>query len=80
MILGLPGWCSGKNLPVSAGDTRDAGRIPGLGRSLGGGNGNPLQYSCLKNFMDRGAWQVIGHGLAKSRTQLKQLTMHARRW
>ena len=44
------------------------------------GNGNPLQYSCLKNFMDRGAWQDIGHGLAKSRTQLKQLTMHARRW
>ena len=54
-----------KNLPVSAGDARDAGRIPGLGRSSGGGNGNPLQYSCLENSTDRGAWQDIDRGVAK---------------
>ena len=47
-----------KNMPVSAGDIRDEGSIPGLGRSPGEGNGNPLQYSCLENPMDRGAWQV----------------------
>ena len=46
------------NLPVIAGDVREVGSIPGLGRSPGGGNGNPLQYSCLGNPMDRGAWQV----------------------
>ena len=45
-----------KNLPASAGDIRDVGLIPGSGRSPGGGNGNPLQYSCLENSMDRGAW------------------------
>ena len=47
-----------KNLPANAGDIRDAGLIPGLGRSPGGGNGNPLQYSCLENPMDRGAWRA----------------------
>ena len=47
-----------KNLPASAGDTGDVVSIPGLGRSPGGGNGNPVQYSCLKNPMDRGAWQT----------------------
>ena len=55
-----------KNLPASAGDARDADLIPGLGRSPG----NPLQYSCLGNPMDRGAWQVAVHGVTKSRTQL----------
>ena len=59
-----------KNLPASAGDVRDSGLIPGLGRSPGGGNGNPLQYSCLENPMDRGAWQATVHRVAKSRTQL----------
>ena len=54
-----------KNPPASAGDIRDAGSVPGLGRSLGGGHGNPLQYSCLKNSMDRGAWQAMGHRVAK---------------
>ena len=54
--------------PASAGDTRDMGSIPGSGRSPGGGNGNPLQYSCLKNSMDRGAYQVTAHGVAKSQT------------
>ena len=45
-----------KNLPANVGDIRDAGSVPGLGRSPGGGHGNPLQYSCLENPMDRGAW------------------------
>ena len=47
-----------KNLPANAGDIRDVGSIPGLGRSSGRGHGNPLQYSCLENPMDRGAWQA----------------------
>ena len=55
-----------KNLPASAGDIRDAGSIPGLGRSPRGGHGNPLQYSCLENPMDRGAWRATIHGVAKS--------------
>ena len=57
-----------KSLPANAGDARDVGLIPGLGRSPGGGNGNPLQYSCLKNSMDRGAWQAIVYGVTKSWT------------
>ena len=56
-----------KNLPANA---RDAGSIPGLGKSPGGGHGNPLQYSCLGNSMDRGTWQAIVHGVTKSRTRL----------
>ena len=55
-----------KNLPAKAGDTRDAGSIPGLERSPGEGTGNPLQYSCLENSMDRGAWPGTVHGAAKS--------------
>ena len=55
-----------KNLPTSAGDIRDMGLIPGLGRSPGGGHGNPLQYSCLENSMDRGAWQTKVHEVAES--------------
>ena len=50
-----------KNPPVSAGDTRDTGSIPGLGRSPGGGNGNPLQYSCLRNLMDRRKLDITEH-------------------
>ena len=50
-----------KNLPANTGDTGDLALIPGLGRSTGGGNGNPLQYSCVENPMDRGAWRVIVH-------------------
>ena len=53
-----------KNLPANAGNTGDAGLIPGSGRSPGGGHGNPLQYSCLENPMDRGAWQATAHGFA----------------
>ena len=59
-----------KNLPANAGDARNSGLIPGWGRSAGGGNGKPLQYSCLGNSMDRGAWKSTVHGVAKSQTQL----------
>ena len=61
------------NLPASAGDTGDLGSIPGLGRSPGEGHGNPLQYFCLENPMDRRAWRVTVHGDAKSWTQLSDL-------
>ena len=54
----------GKNLPASAGDVRDAGSIPVLGRSPGEGHGNALQHSCLENPMDRVAWWAIVHGVA----------------
>ena len=57
-----------KNLPGSAGDTRDTGLIPGSGRSFGIGNGILLQYSCLENYMGRGAWWATVHGVAKSWT------------
>ena len=56
--LGFPGGAVVKNLPANAGDAGDTGSISGLGRSPGGGHGNPLQYSCLENLMDRGAWQA----------------------
>ena len=62
-----------KNPPASAGDKRDMGSIPGLGRSPGGGHGNPLQYSCLENSMDRGAWRATVHGVTKRQIGLKQL-------
>ena len=57
-----------KNSPANAGEARDAGSIPRSGRSPGGGNGNPLQYSCLENPMDGGVWQATVHWVAKSRT------------
>ena len=57
---------------------KDTGLIPGSGRSPGVGPGNPLQYSCLENSMDRGAWRATVHSIAKSWTRLKRLTMHAR--
>ena len=57
-----------KNLPADAGDVRDVSSIPGSGRSLGGGHGNPLQYSCLENPMDRGAWWATAYRVAQSRT------------
>ena len=58
--MGFPGGASGKNLPANAGGIRDVGSIPGSGRSLGGGHGNPLQYSCLENPMEPGGLQSIG--------------------
>ena len=57
-----------KNLPANAGDIGDAGSIPGLGRSPGVGNGNPLQYSCLENHMDRGPWWATVHRVTESNT------------
>ena len=54
------------NPPANAGDVRDEGSSPGLGRSPGGGHGNPLQHSCLENPMQRGAWQATVHGVAKN--------------
>ena len=66
-----------KNLPANAGDAGDMGSIPGSGRSHGGRHGNPLQYSCLENPMDREAWQATVHKVTKSQTQLKQPSMHA---
>ena len=65
------------NPPANAGDIRDAGLIPGSERSPGGRHGNPLQYSCLENPMDRGAWWATLHRVAESQTQLKQVSMHA---
>ena len=67
-----------KNPPAIAEDVRNTGLIPELGWSPGGGHGNPLQYSCLENPMDRGAWRAIVHRIKKSRTWLKRLSMHAR--
>ena len=67
-MLGFPGGTNGEELPASAGDIRNVGSIPGSGRSSGKGHGNPLQYSCLENPMDRGAWQAIVHRVAESDT------------
>ena len=67
-----------KKLPANAGELRDKGLIPGSGRSLGGGHGNPLQYYCLENSMNRGAWWATVHGVAKGRSRLKQFNAHAR--
>ena len=77
-----------KNLPASVGDTRDEGLIPGLGRSLRAENDNSLQYSCLENSMDRGAWWAIVYGATKSQTRLRDYTHtpddlyahHEKRW
>ena len=69
-----------KNPPTSAGDIRDMGSIPGSGRSPGGGPGNSLQYSCLEDPVDRGAWQTTVHGVTRSRTRLKRLSMQSGCW
>ena len=71
MALGLPGGSDGKESACNAGDQ---GLVPGLGRSLGEGNGNPIQYSCLENSMDRETWGATVHEIAKSRTQLSTHT------
>ena len=67
IYLGIPGGSDDKKSACKAGDT---GSIPGFGRSPVEGNGNPLQYSCLENPMDRGAWKAAVHGVAKSQTRL----------
>ena len=69
--FGFPGGSDSKASACSAGDPAS---IPGVGRSSAEGNGNPLQYSCLENFMDRGAWSATAHGVAKSRTRLSNFT------
>ena len=74
--MGFPDSTVGKEFTCDAGDIRDMGSIPGLGRSPGEGNGNPLQYSCLKNPMDGGTWQATVHGVSKSLTQLSNFTFH----
>ena len=72
----LPQCLSGKESACRAGATGDTGSIPGSGRSSREGHGNPLQYSCLENPMDRGSWWATFHGVTKNRTQLKQLSMY----
>ena len=70
-------WTLLKDFPGgSDGKTGDPGPIPGSGRSPGEGNGNPLQYSCLENPMDVGAWLATVHGVAKSRTRLSDFTIY----
>ena len=68
--MGFPGSSVVNNPPANAGHTGDSGSIPGLGRSPGEGNSNPLQYSCLENPMDGGAWWAAIHGVPKSQTRL----------
>ena len=75
--MGLPRLLSGKESACQCRSQRRFRFNPGLGRSPGGGNGNPLQYSCLENPMDRGAWWTVVHGVAKSQ---KQLTTHAQQY
>ena len=78
--MGFPGGSVVKNPPANAADAGDVSSVPGLGRSPGEGNGNPLQYSCLENPMDRGAGQATVHGVAKSWTRLSDFsftTFHA---
>ena len=74
--MGFPGVLVVKNPPSNAGNIRDKGSIPGSERSLGGEYGNSLQYSCLKNPMDRGAWRAMVHRVAKSQRQLKLLSTY----
>ena len=68
LIHGLPCWLSSKESACNAGDAGDAGSIPGSGRSPGGGHGNPLQYSCLKNPIDRRAWRATVHRASETWT------------
>ena len=70
-------WLSSKESTCNEGTTGDVGMIPGSRRSPGGGNGNPLQSSCLENPMDGGAWQATVQGVAKSQTGLKRLIKQA---
>ena len=74
----FPQWLSGEESGCSAGDRGDTSLIPGSGRSSGGGHGNPFQGSCQENPMDRGAWWAMVHSVAKSQTQLKQLSVSTR--
>ena len=73
VFLGFPGGSDSKESACNAGDL---GSVPGLGRSPGEGNGYPLQYSCLENPMDRGAWRATVHGVTKSQTRLSDFHFH----
>ena len=73
--MGLPGGSVVTNLPAKAGDAGDTGSIPGWGRFPGEGNGNPVQYSCLENSMDRGACRATVHGFSKELDRTEQLTL-----
>ena len=66
-----------KNLPAKAGDIKEVGLIPGLGRSPGGRHGNPFQYSCLKNPIDRGTWWATAHGVAKELDMTEHACMYS---
>ena len=72
--MGFPDGSVGKESAYNAGDTGDVGSVPASGRSPEGGHGNPLQYSCLKNPMDRGTWQATAQRVAKSQTWLSTST------
>ena len=72
-LINIPGGSVVKNPPANAGKPGDVGSVPGSGRYSGGGNGYPLQYSCLENSMDRGAWWATIHVVTKS---LKGLSIH----
>ena len=74
VFLGFPCGSAGKESACSVGDL---GSVPGLGRSPGVGNGNPLQYSCLEDSMDSGAWRATVHGVTKSRTRLSDFHFHS---
>ena len=74
IVRGFPSGSDGKECLQCRGCKRH-GSIPGLGRSPGEGNGNPLQYSCLENYMDRGAWWAAVHGVAKSQTLLSDFQL-----
>ena len=78
-MVNIPNGASGKESPTGAEDIRDAGSIPGSGRSPGEGNGDPLQYSCLGNPMDRGPWQVAVHRVSKNWIRLSDSTTTSRR-
>ena len=75
--MSFPDGVVAKNSLASTGDERDMGSVPRLGRSPGGGHGNPLQYTCLENPIERGAWWATVHGVTKSQTPLKQFRTHA---
>ena len=77
--MGFPGDSVVKNLPANAGDTGEVSSVPGSGRSPRGGNGNPLQYSCLGNPVDRGAWWATVHGVTES-VMTERLTLSLRNW